>query len=228
MALIECKNVWKVYGSGLAATVALKNVSLKINKGEFLVITGPSGCGKSTLLHILGLLDSPTKGKVYFKGKDTTLMTESEKAIFRRKTSGFIFQRFYLMNNLTVLENVILPLILDEKPKEYAQKKGTEILKNLGLEERINFYPSQLSGGQRQRVAIARALANDPEIIFADEPTGALDTKNGEIVMNLLKTFNKKGITIVMVTHDPRYFSYGTRIIKMKDGEIVDEIIKNK
>ncbi len=219
--MIECENIWKIYGSGEAATVALKNVSLKIEEGEFVVITGPSGCGKSTLLHILGLLDSPTKGKVYINRIDTTFMNESEKAIFRRKISGFIFQRFYLMNNLKVIENVALPLILDEKSQNYAFKRSFELLKKLGLENRAYYFPSQLSGGQRQRVAIARALANNPKIIFADEPTGALDSKNGEIVMNILKELNKEGITIVMVTHDPRYFKYGTRIIKMKDGEII-------
>jgi putative ABC transport system ATP-binding protein len=220
--MIECKNIWKTYGSGEATTIALKNVFLKIEEGDFVVITGPSGCGKSTLLHILGLLDTPTKGEVYINGINTTKMNEDEKAIFRRKISGFIFQRFYLMNNLTVLENVSLPLLLDEKDKEYIEKRSLDLLEKLGLKDRAYHYPSQLSGGQRQRVAIARALTNNPKIIFADEPTGALDSKNGEIVMNILKKLNQEGITIVMVTHDPRYFKYGNKIIKMRDGEVIE------
>ncbi|CAB3288711.1 ABC transporter related protein [Methanocaldococcus lauensis] len=221
MALIEGRNIWKIYGSGEAKTYALRGVDITINEGEFVAIMGPSGCGKSTLLNILGLLDVPTRGEVYIKGKKTTLMNENERAIFRRKISGFIFQQFHLIKTLTALENVELPMILDEKDKKYRRKRAKKLLEMVGLAERIYHYPNQLSGGQQQRVAIARALANNPKIIFADEPTGNLDSKSGKIVMDLLKELNEKGITIIMVTHDKDLAKYASRIIKMKDGKIV-------
>ncbi|WP_456372590.1 ABC transporter ATP-binding protein [Methanocaldococcus sp.] len=221
MALIEGRNIWKIYGSGEAKTYALRGIDISINEGEFVAIMGPSGCGKSTLLNILGLLDVPTKGEVYIKGKKTTLMNENERAIFRRKISGFIFQQFHLIKTLTALENVELPMILDEKDKKYRRKRAKKLLEMVGLAERIYHYPNQLSGGQQQRVAIARALANNPKIIFADEPTGNLDSKSGKIVMDLLKELNEKGITIIMVTHDENLSKYASRIIKMKDGKIV-------
>ncbi|CAB3289691.1 ABC transporter related protein [Methanocaldococcus lauensis] len=221
MALIEGRNIWKIYGSGEAKTYALRGIDISINEGEFVAIMGPSGCGKSTLLNILGLLDVPTRGEVYIKGKKTTLMNENERAIFRRKISGFIFQQFHLIKTLTALENVELPMILDEKDKKYRRKRAKKLLEMVGLAERIYHYPNQLSGGQQQRVAIARALANNPKIIFADEPTGNLDSKSGKIVMDLLKELNEKGITIIMVTHDKDLAKYASRIIKMKDGKIV-------
>ncbi len=221
MALIEGRNIWKIYGSGEAKTYALRGIDISINEGEFVAIMGPSGCGKSTLLNILGLLDVPTRGVVYIKGKKTTLMNENERAIFRRRISGFIFQQFHLIKTLTALENVELPMILDEKDKKYRRKRAKKLLEMVGLAERIYHYPNQLSGGQQQRVAIARALANNPKIIFADEPTGNLDSKSGKIVMDLLKELNEKGITIIMVTHDKDLAKYASRIIKMKDGKIV-------
>ncbi|EHP88534.1 ABC transporter ATP-binding protein [Methanotorris formicicus] len=223
MAIIEGKNIWKIYGTGEAKTYALRGVDIAIDEGEFLAIMGPSGCGKSTLLNILGLLDVPTKGEVHIKGKKTTLMNENERAIFRRKISGFIYQQFHLIKTLTSLENVELPLMLDEKNKEYRRKIAKELLKLVGLEDRMNHYPNQLSGGQQQRVAIARALANNPKIIFADEPTGNLDSKSGEVIINILKELHEKGITIVMVTHDANLTKYATRIVKMKDGEIISQ-----
>ncbi len=223
MALIEAKNIWKVYGKGEAKTVVLKGINLKIKEGEFVSIMGPSGCGKSTLLSILGLLDIPTKGKVYIKGKKTTSMSENERAIFRRKISGFIFQQFYLINTLTALENIELPMMLDEKNKIYRIKRAKKLIKTMELGHRMNHYPSQLSGGQQQRIAIARALANNPKILFADEPTGNLDSKSGTQVMKILKELNNKGITVVMVTHEREYAEYATRIINIKDGEIIDE-----
>ncbi|ACV24062.1 ABC transporter ATP-binding protein [Methanocaldococcus fervens] len=224
--MIEAKNIWKIYGSGEAKTIALKNINLKIEEGEFVMIIGPSGCGKSTLLNILALLDVPTKGEVYYKGRRTSTMSENERAIFRRKVGGFIFQQFHLIKTLTALENVELPMILDEKDKHYRKKRAKELLEKIGLGDRLNYYPHQLSGGQQQRVAIARALANNPRIIFADEPTGNLDSKSGAIVMNILKELNEKGITIVMVTHEQELLKYASKIIKLRDGELIEIIEK--
>ncbi|UXM84909.1 ABC transporter ATP-binding protein [Methanococcus aeolicus] len=221
--LIEAKNIWKIYGEGEAKTVVLRGINLKIKEGEFVAIMGPSGCGKSTLLNILGLLDVPNKGMVYIKGKKTTMFSENDRAVFRRKISGFIFQQFNLINTLTALENVELPLVLDEKNKNYRIKKAKKLLKIINLGHRENYYPNQLSGGQQQRVAIARALSNNPKIIFADEPTGNLDSKNSREVMDILKELNEKeGITVIMVTHEPEFAKYASRIINMKDGEIVE------
>ncbi|WP_421078342.1 ABC transporter ATP-binding protein [Methanothermococcus sp. Ax23] len=227
MTFIEARNLWKVYGTGEAKTVVLKGINLKIDKGEFVAITGPSGCGKSTLLNILGLLDVPNKGIVYINGKKTTLMSENERAVFRRKISGFIFQQFHLLNTLTALENVELSMVLNDMDKNYRRKRAKELLKIMGLEHREKHYPNQLSGGQMQRVAIARALANRPKIIFADEPTGNLDSKSGYQVMNILKELHDNGITIIMVTHEKEYTKYATKVVKMKDGEIID-IVKNQ
>ncbi len=223
--MIRAENVWKIYGRGEAKTIALKNINLEIEEGEFVMIRGPSGCGKSTLLNILALLDVPTKGEVYYKGRKTSLMSENKKAIFRRKISGFIFQQFHLIKTLTALENVELPMILDEKDKYYRRKRAKKLLEMVGLENRLNHYPHQLSGGQQQRVAIARALANNPKIIFADEPTGNLDSKSGITVMEMLKELNEKGITIIMVTHEQELERYASKIIKLRDGEII-EIVK--
>jgi putative ABC transport system ATP-binding protein len=224
--LIEAKNIWKIYGRGEAKTIALKNINLEIEEGEFLMIMGPSGCGKSTLLNILALLDTPTKGEVYYKGRRTSSMSENERAIFRRKVSGFIFQQFHLIKTLTALENVELPMMLDEKDKSYRRKRAKKLLEMVGLGDRLNYYPYQLSGGQQQRVAIARALANNPKIIFADEPTGNLDSKSGIAVMNILKELNEKGITIVMVTHEQELTKYASKIVKLRDGEIVEIVEK--
>ena len=224
--MIKAENVWKIYGKGEAKTIALKNINLEIEEGEFVMIIGPSGCGKSTLLNILALLDVPTKGEVYYKGRRTSSMSENERAIFRRKVSGFIFQQFHLIKTLTALENVELPMILDEKDKTYRRKRAKKLLEMVGLGDRLNHYPHQLSGGQQQRVAIARALANNPKIIFADEPTGNLDSKSGEVVMNLLKELNEKGITIIMVTHEQELLKYASKIIRLRDGERVEIIEK--
>jgi len=221
--IITLKDIWKTYGVGEAKTDVLKGISINIYEGEFVIITGPSGCGKSTLLNIMGLLDVPSKGEIYIKGKKTTLFNENERAVFRRKISGFVFQQFNLINSLTNLENVELPMILDEKDKNYRKKRAMELLKSFGLEHRANYYPNQISGGQQQRVAIARALSNSPKIIFADEPTGNLDSKSSEDVMNILKNLNNEGITIIMVTHDLEQLKYASRIIKMRDGTIVED-----
>ena len=224
--MIKVEDVWKIYGKGEAKTIALKNINLEIEEGEFVMIMGPSGCGKSTLLNILGLLDVPTKGEVYYKGRRTSSMSENDRTVFRRKVSGFIFQQFHLIKTLTALENVELPMILDEKDKAYRRKRAKKLLEIVGLGDRLNHYPYQLSGGQQQRVAIARALANNPKIIFADEPTGNLDSKSGEVVMNILKELNEKGITIIMVTHEQELVKYASKIIRLRDGEIVEIIEK--
>ena len=217
MAVLECKNVWKIYGSGENKVIALRDINLSVEEGEFLIIMGPSGSGKSTLLHIIGCLDSPTKGKVYIEGKEVSKM---DLVKVRRKYIGFVFQQFNLIPNLNVYENVELPLIFSGVPKEKREKKVIEILERLGLSNRIYHYPNQLSGGQKQRVAIARALINNPKYILADEPTGNLDSKTGKEVMELFKELNEEGRTIILVTHDPNVAKYGSRIVYIKDGKL--------
>ena len=217
MAVLECKNVWKIYGSGENKVMALRDINLSVEEGEFLIIMGPSGSGKSTLLHIIGCLDTPTKGKVYIEGKEVSKM---DLVKVRRKYIGFVFQQFNLIPNLNVYENVELPLIFSGVPKEKREKKVIEILERLGLSNRIYHYPNQLSGGQKQRVAIARALINNPKYILADEPTGNLDSKTGKEVMELFKELNEEGRTIILVTHDPNVAKYGSRIVYIKDGKL--------
>ncbi|ABR55455.1 ABC transporter related [Methanococcus vannielii SB] len=221
MALIETKKIIKIYGTGEAKSTVLKGINLKIEEGEFVMIMGPSGCGKSTFMNILGLLDVPTKGDIFIKDKKTTKMNESERAVYRRKISGFIFQQFHLINTLTALGNVELPMVLDGKNELKRRKRAKELLKMVDLTEREDYRPSQLSGGQQQRVAIARSLSNNPKILFADEPTGNLDSKSGKQVMEILKKLHKDGMTIIMVTHDEYMIKYATKIIRMKDGEIL-------
>ncbi len=216
-AIIECKNVWKEYENGRVK--ALRGISLKVKKGESLAILGPSGSGKSTLMHILGCLDIPTRGKVFLNGKDVSKLSSAELAKIRSQTIGFVFQFFYLVPFMTALENVMLPMIFaGKKDKERAKK----LLELVGLKNRMHHYPNQLSGGQRQRVAIARALANDPEIILADEPTGNLDTKTGEEIVNLLLSLNKNyGKTLIVVTHNKTVAKKMDKTICIKDGKIV-------
>ncbi len=216
-AIIECKNVWKEYENGRVK--ALRGISLKVKKGESLAILGPSGSGKSTLMHILGCLDIPTRGKVFLNGKDVSKLSSAELAKIRSQTIGFVFQFFYLVPFMTALENVMLPMIFaGKKDKERAKK----LLELVGLKNRMHHYPNQLSGGQRQRVAIARALANDPEIILADEPTGNLDTKTGEEIVNLLLSLNKNyGKTLIVVTHNKTVAKKMDKTIYIKDGKIV-------
>ena len=227
MALIELRNIRKVFKQGDLETEVLKGIDLQIEKGEFVAIMGPSGSGKSTLMYILGCLDRPTSGKYYLDGENVLELSDDELSRIRGKYVGFVFQAFYLVPYLSVLDNVILPveyldsryrkeLFKDKSPEE----KGKEILERLGMAERINFKPDQLSGGQKQRTAIARALINSPEIILADEPTGQLDTESGRAVMEIFTELNREGKTIIVVTHDPAVASYANRIIKIKDGRI--------
>uniref|UniRef100_A9A687 ABC transporter related n=1 Tax=Methanococcus maripaludis (strain C6 / ATCC BAA-1332) TaxID=444158 RepID=A9A687_METM6 len=222
MALIETKNVIKTYGIDEAKSNVLKGINLKIEEGEFVMIMGPSGCGKSTLMNILGLLDVPSKGDVYIRGKKTTKMNENERAVFRRKISGFIFQQFHLIGTLTALGNVELPMTLDGKDEYSRKKRAKELLSIVGLTERESYKPSQLSGGQQQRVAIARSLSNNPKVLFADEPTGNLDSKSGKQVMEILENLHSEGMTVIMVTHDNYMIKYATKVIRMKDGEILE------
>ncbi len=220
--VIRCENVWKIYGSGEGKTIALRDINFSIYENEFVIILGPSGSGKSTLLHIIGCLDRPTKGNVYINGIN---IDELDLVEVRRKYIGFVFQQFNLIPNLTVLENVELPLIFQGIPKEEREIRAKNLLEYLGLGHRLNYYPNQLSGGQKQRVAIARALVTNPKFILADEPTGNLDSKSGQDVMELLSKLHQEGRTIIMVTHDPRFIKYGTRIIKLVDGQIVEDSI---
>jgi putative ABC transport system ATP-binding protein len=222
-ALIHLDSVTKVFVTDDVETHALAGVHLDINKGEYLSIAGPSGCGKSTLLAILGLLDSPSDGAYTLNGKPVQGLKLSERARIRNREIGFIFQAFNLIGDLTVYENVELPLTYRGMPSSERKKRVHEALERVGMSHRVKHYPSQLSGGQQQRVAVARALGGDPSILLADEPTGNLDSANGEQVMDLLRELHRSGSTICIVTHDPRYARYADRSIHLFDGRVVEE-----
>lgn len=218
---IEGKNIIKDFKIGDAVTRVLKGISLQITKGEFVSIMGPSGSGKSTLLYILGGLDSPTNGSVLMDGKDISRYNDEKKSVMRRRSIGFIFQFYNLIPNLNVEENILLPILLDGKNAKDYRKQLNNILEIVGLTDRRKHIPRELSGGQQQRVAIARALINSPDIIFADEPTGNLDSKTGTEIMTLLKEINHESDkTIVMVTHSADAAAYGNRIVSVRDGVI--------
>ncbi len=220
MKVVELEDVKKIYSMGEEKVYALKGVSFSVEQGEFISIMGPSGSGKSTCMNMIGCLDTPTSGIVKIDGEETSKMSEKNLAILRNRTIGFVFQQYYLIPGFTVLENVMLPL--KYKRTEYSKRfeKAREALKKVGLENRENHKPSELSGGQKQRVAIARAIITEPKIILADEPTGALDTKTGEQVMNLFREINKTGTTVIIVTHDPRIGESTERCIKILDGNL--------
>jgi putative ABC transport system ATP-binding protein len=222
-SLIHLEGVTKVFVTDEVETHALAGIHLDINKGEYLSIAGPSGCGKSTLLAILGLLDSPTEGTYVLNGRPVQGLKLSERARIRNREIGFIFQAFNLIGDLTVYENVELPLTYRGMPGAERKKRVHEALERVGMSHRVKHYPSQLSGGQQQRVAVARALAGDPSILLADEPTGNLDSANGEAVMDLLRELHRGGATICMVTHDPRYAKYAERAIHLFDGQVVSD-----
>lgn len=221
--MIEVKNVTKIYKMGKETVIALNNISLNIEKGEFVAIVGPSGSGKSTIMHIIGGLDSPTEGLVYFDGKDISKYKDKQKAKFRNSEIGFVFQAFNLENTQTALENVMMPLIFSGSSKKDRKAKATKALELVELGHLKNHKPNEMSGGQRQRVSIARALVNDPKIIFADEPTGNLDSKTGENIMNLFKELNNKGYTIIMVTHNMDEAKKAKRVVRIKDGNIISD-----
>jgi putative ABC transport system ATP-binding protein len=219
--LIELDNVKKHYEMGDTVVKAVDGITVKIEKGDFVAIMGPSGSGKSTAMNMVGSLDLPTDGEIYLDNKDIAHLDESQLAQIRGKKIGFIFQSFNLINNLTAKENVMLPMLFQDVEKEEREEQAIKLLKLVDLGERIDYYPNQLSGGQQQRVAIARALANEPDVILADEPTGNLDTKTGEIVMEFLEKLNKQGRTIIMVTHDPdTALAHAKTIYWIKDGKI--------
>ncbi len=219
--LIQLKNVHKIYDMGENKVKALNDISLEIREGDFVALMGPSGSGKSTAMNLVGSLDVPTSGKIFLDGNDISKLTESDLAQIRGKKIGFIFQSFNLIPNLTAIENVMLPMMFQGKTIEERQKKGEELLALVELKERKDHYPNQLSGGQQQRVAIARSLANDPEVILADEPTGNLDTRTGEIVMEFLSKLNKQGRTIIMVTHSPELAQkHAKTVYWLKDGRL--------
>ncbi|MFW6309208.1 MAG: ABC transporter ATP-binding protein [bacterium] len=224
--MIELKQVSKTYLMGEVEVVALRNVSLKIAKGEFISIMGPSGSGKSTMLHIIGALDSPSGGEYMLEDTNVVQLSDREQARIRNKHFGFIFQTFNLLPDFTALENVIVPMMFARKKRKERKELAEELLTMVGLDHRLNHYPSQLSGGERQRVAIARALANEPTVILADEPTGNLNTEQGGQIMDILNDLHeKKGVTIIMVTHSPRISQYAERVVKIKDGEITADDI---
>ena len=217
--MIQLQQVDKIYRTEEIETVALENVNLNIQKGEFVAVMGPSGCGKSTLLNVMGLLDAPTSGKIILDGKETINMKDGELAKFRNENLGFVFQSFHLINSLNVLDNVELPLLYRKVSATERRKRAEEVLAKVGLSHRMRHFPSQLSGGQCQRVAIARAIIGNPSIILADEPTGNLDSKMGAEVMELLHKLNREdGRTIVMVTHDENMAKETGRTIRFLDG----------
>src|SRR5215813_6584392 len=222
-ALLRLEGVTKVFLTDEVETHALSGIHLEINRGEFISINGPSGCGKSTLLSILGLLDSPSDGNYWLAGKPVADLPLSERARIRNREVGFIFQSFNLIGDLNVFENVELPLTYRGMRAAERKKRVMEALERVGMAHRAKHLPSQLSGGQQQRVAVARALAGRPAILLADEPTGNLDSRNGEAVMHLLGELHQGGATIVMVTHDPRYARNADRSIQLFDGRVVEE-----
>ena len=222
--LIHIENLKKVFVTDEVETHALSSIHLDINKGDYVSISGPSGCGKSTLLAILGLLDTPSDGEYVLNGRPVEKLKMSERARIRNREIGFIFQAFNLIGDLTVYENVELPLTYRGMPSSERKKRTEEALERVGMAHRMKHYPSQLSGGQQQRVAVARALGGDPSILLADEPTGNLDSQNGEAVMDLLKELHQNGSTICIVTHDARYAKHAERTIHLFDGKVVDEL----
>ena len=222
-SLINLNGVTKVFYTDEVETHALSNIQLEIKKGEYVSIAGPSGCGKSTLLSLLGLLDSPTSGSYLLDGKPVANLTPSDRARIRNREIGFIFQSFNLIGDLTVIENVELPLTYRGMKAAERRERAQEALERVGMAHRAKHLPSQLSGGQQQRVAVARAVAGQPSILLADEPTGNLDSKNGEAVMELLRELHRGGATICMVTHDPRYAAHADRGVHLFDGRVVDE-----
>jgi putative ABC transport system ATP-binding protein len=224
-ALIKLEGLKKVFYTDEVETHALEDVHLQVKQGEYLAVSGPSGCGKTTLLSILGLLDSPSDGTYMLGGEHVANLTAAQRAKIRNRQIGFIFQAFNLIGDLTVAENVELPLTYRGMPSSERGQRVQDALEKVGMSHRMKHYPSQLSGGQQQRVAVARAVVGDPLILLADEPTGNLDSKNGEQVMELLRDLHRAGATLVMVTHDPRYARHADRTIHLFDGRIVEESV---
>lgn len=221
--LIKLENITKTFVSGKVETPVLHGIDLEINRREFCAITGPSGTGKSTLMHILGLLEPPTSGRYFLDGEDVTVLNDNQQSRIRNKKFGFVFQSFNLLPRATALENVLLPLVYAEPYPRNAKEKAVRLLERVGLGGRLNYLPGELSGGQKQRVAIARALVNDPDIVFADEPTGNLDKKAGYEIMQIFQELNRQGNTIILVTHEEFIARHAERIIELHYGKIKRE-----
>ncbi|MCH7515483.1 MAG: ABC transporter ATP-binding protein [Bacteroidetes bacterium] len=226
--MLKIKNLTKLYTTDEVETTALNEITLEIQEGEFVAVMGPSGCGKSTLLNILGLLDNFSEGEYFFGEHEVSKYSERQRARLRKGSIGFVFQSFNLIDELTVFENVELPLLYLKVPSSDRKKRVEEVLERMNIMHRRNHFPQQLSGGQQQRVAVARAIVAKPRLILADEPTGNLDSTNGEEVMKLLSQLNEEGTTIVMVTHSPYDANYAHRIVNLFDGKIVTENIKEQ
>lgn len=225
--LIKIEQLSKIYNMGLTQVIALQDITLEVKYNEYLAIMGPSGSGKTTLMSILGCLDTPTNGKFYLDNEDVSTMNDNQLAEIRNRKIGFVFQTFNLMPRANCIKNVELPLIYAGVPKEERIDRAIKALENVGLKDRMYHKPPELSGGQRQRVAIARALVNNPSLIFADEPTGNLDTKTGEEIMKLFAELWRQGNTIILVTHEEDIARHAHRIIKLRDGEIIDDYVNN-
>lgn len=226
--MIRTKNLKKLYTTEEVETTALNNVNLEIKQGEFVAIMGPSGCGKSTLLNLLGLLDNPNDGEYFFLEQEVSKYTERKRANLRKNNIGFVFQSFNLIDELTVYENVELPLLYLGYTASERKKRVNEVLERMQIMHRKNHFPQQLSGGQQQRVAVGRAVVANPKLILADEPTGNLDSAHGEEVMNLMAKLHEEGTTIIIVTHSPAYAEYAQRVVHLFDGHIVTENIKER
>ncbi|MCX6161327.1 MAG: ABC transporter ATP-binding protein [Ignavibacteriae bacterium] len=226
--MIKTENLKKIFRTEEIETLALDNISLNIKEGEFVSVMGPSGCGKSTLMNILGLLDNPSEGEYKLFGTDVAKFSEKQRALLRKENIGFVFQSFNLIDELTVFENVELPLLYLKVTTAERKKKVNAVLERMEIIHRKNHFPQQLSGGQQQRAAVARAIVSSPKLILADEPTGNLDSKNGDEVMKMLSDMNESGTTVVMVTHSPAYAEYGRRVVHLFDGQIVIENFNDK
>lgn len=223
MSLVEITNLEKSYMVGEMDVPVLKGIDLNIDEGEFVALMGPSGCGKSTLMNILGCLDRPTKGRVLLKGQDLSHLSDRDLARIRRDEIGFVFQSFNLIGRMSNLKNIELPMTLQETARDVRRDRAKELLESVGLGHRLDYSPSNLSGGERQRVAIARALANDPSIILADEPTGNLDQKSTEEIIDIMNELNREGRTIIMVTHDDETTEHCSRVVWMRDGRVQED-----
>lgn len=226
--MIRTNNLQKIYTTEEVETTALNNINFEIKQGEFVAIMGPSGCGKSTLLNIIGLLDNPSGGEYYFLDNEVSKFSERQRANLRKTNIGFVFQSFNLIDELTVYENVELPLLYLGVSSSQREKQVNEVLERMQIMHRKNHFPQQLSGGQQQRVAVSRAVVAKPKLILADEPTGNLDSQNGEEVMNIMTQLNEAGTTIIMVTHSPHDSEYANRVIHLFDGHVVTENFKEK
>ena len=226
--ILKTINLHKTYVSGSLAVQAVRGIDLDVKKGEFIAIMGPSGSGKSTLINCLAAIVTPTMGDIFIDGQNIAHLSDDELAEIRLRKIGLVFQTFQLFELLTALENVEMPMTFLKMPKKKREERALELLRMVGLEARAKHIPSELSGGEQQRIAVARALANNPPILFLDEPTGDLDSKNGQMVMELLKSIHEKGETLVMVTHDPEMATYADRVINMLDGKVLNEEINDK